>query len=35
MNKLEPIVHAIIIAAMMYGIYGVIKLYIMIYKVFI
>jgi hypothetical protein len=32
MNKLEPIVHAIVIAAMMYGMYGVIKLFVMMYK---
>jgi hypothetical protein len=34
MNKLEPIVHGIVIAAMMYGIYGVIKLLIVVYKFF-
>ena len=32
MNKLEPIVHAIVIMAMIYGIYGVVKLYVMAYK---
>jgi hypothetical protein len=32
MNKLEPIVHAIVIAAMMYGMYGVIKLFVMMFK---
>ena len=35
MNKLDPIVHAIIIASMMYGIYGVIKLYVIAYTFFI
>ena len=35
MNKLDPIVHAIVIMAMMYGIYGVIKLYLMTYRYFI
>lgn len=34
MNKLEPIVHGIVIAAMMYGMYGVIKLFVMAYKYF-
>jgi hypothetical protein len=35
MNKLEPIVHAIIIASMMYGIYGMIKLLTVSYHFFI
>lgn len=35
MNKLDPIVHAIIIMAMMYGIYGAIKLYFVAYRFFI
>jgi hypothetical protein len=34
MSKLEPIVNGIVIAAMMYGIYGVIKLLIVAYKFF-
>jgi len=34
MNKLDPIVHGIVIAAMMYGMYGVIKLFLMAYKYF-
>jgi len=34
MNKLEPIVHGIVIAAMMYGMYGVIKLFVMMYQYF-
>ncbi len=35
MNKLEPIVHAIVIMAMIYGIYGVVKLYVMAFRYFI
>ena len=34
MNKLEPIVNGIVVAAIMYGIYGVMKLLIVAYKFF-